>query len=226
MTESAMPRRPLAPFEDVARHLRTGDLIFCRGRMMSSRIIEFLTGGLWSHVATVIEPRDIYPDTTDTGYYLWESTSIPGQDVDPTVPRGKTGPMLVPLAARLAEYLNSPNYRLLSARYLQVDRTPEMRAALRAFVTDPAIRLAAYPEERSILCDYIRHRYLMTTREQGTFFCSELVAATWQAMGLLPHLPHIQSYAPRDFSETGYVPSLLRSELGQERHMGIVGINL
>lgn len=221
-----MPRRPLAPFDEIAAQLRTGDLIFCRGRMMSSRIIEFVTGGLWSHVAMVIEPKDIYPDTTDTGYYLWESTSIPGNDVDPKVLRRKTGPMLVPLKPRLEEYLKSPNYRLLSARYLQVERTPEMLKSIRDFVNDPKIRLAEYPTERSIMWNYIRHRYLMTTKEEGTFFCSELVSATWQAAGLLPSTPHIQSYSPRDYSETGYVPSLQRSELGQERHMGLLGVNL
>lgn len=210
-----MPRRPVAPYLDVTPHLQTGDLIFARGLMTSSRIIELATGGMWSHVAMVVDGADV---GAGDGLCLWESTSIPGQDVDQTVPRDKTGPMLVPLNDRVKDYLSSDNYRLLSARRLYVDRTDQMKQNIAAFINTPAVRLAAYPKERNILCDFLRRR-VFGTQEQGTFFCSELIAATWQQAGLLAPQPHSQSYAPRDFSETGFVALLPRAELGQEVYL-------
>lgn len=216
-----MPRRPIAPFRDAIAHLKTGDLVFCRGRMWSSRLIEFLTGGVWSHVAMVVEPKDIDPDSSEEGLYLWESTSIPGKDVAPDIADGKTGPMLVKLEERMEEYLTEKGYKLLSVRYLHVERTQELRDRIAAFVEDREIRNAEYPQEWQILWYFFRERFL-TGRREGTFYCSELVAATYQAGGLLPPSPSPQSYCPRDFSETGFVPRLLRSELGQELYMGDV----
>ncbi len=217
-----MPRRPIAPWQEAIADLQTGDLIFCRGMMWSSRLIEFFTGGVWSHVAMVIDPKDIDDSRLEKGLYLWESTSLDGQDVNPEVANPKTGPMLVRLEDRIEYYLTkSGSYKLLSARYLHADRTPEMLLKIKKFVNDPDVRNSKYPEEWHILWYYFRERFL-TGRRENTFYCSELVAATYQAAGLLPPIPSAQSYCPRDFSETGFVPRLRRSELGQELHMGVV----
>jgi hypothetical protein len=213
-----MPRRPTAPWRKVAPDLQTGDLIFFRGVGWQSRAIEMFTGGIWSHVAMIVEPKDIDPDTKEEGLYLWESTTVDGDDVDPNVASPKTGAMLVRLDDRLDEYFEDWGYYLLSARYLHVDRTAEMRQKIRDFIQDPDIRNAEYPQVSHLLWYYFRERFL-TARAEGSFFCSELVAATYQAAGLLPAAPSPTSYSPRDFSEKGHIPRLCRSELGEELFM-------
>ncbi|SEW40507.1 hypothetical protein SAMN04488515_2715 [Cognatiyoonia koreensis] len=213
-----MFRRPLAPWRKIIPTLQTGDLIFFRGRGWQSRVIEMVTGGVWSHVAMVVEPRDIDPETIHSGLYLWESTTIGGFDIKPGHRFPDTGPMLVDLEKRLEDYFEKWGYYLLSARYLHVERTQEMRTAMAAFINDPEIRDSTYPETSHLMWYYFRERYL-TARDEGSFFCSELIAATYQAGGLLPDTPSATSYCPRDFSESGFIPRLCRAELGEEVYM-------
>lgn len=219
-----MPRRPLAPWRDVMPSLQTGDLIFFRGPGWFTHAVDLLTGGIWSHVGMVIEARDVYPDIAEDRLLLWESTTIPGGDVDndPTHLHLTTGPMLVDLMTRMENYAERWGYKMMSARYLHLERTDAFRTKIADFVTDPEIRNADYPSTNALLWYYLRERYL-SSRLDGTFFCSELVAATYQAAGLLPANPSHTSYCPRDFSERGFVPRLLRSEFGQEIYFGKSG---
>lgn len=216
-----MFRRPTAPWRQVIPNLQTGDLIFFKGHGLFSKGVELLTGGVWSHVAMVIEARDIYPDMPQGQLLLWESTTYPGHDVDndPSHIDLQKGVMLVDLEKRLRQYFEHWHYKRLSARYLHVDRTDEFRQGIAEFVLDPEIRAATYPYTSPLLWYYLRERYL-TARAENTFFCSELVAATYQAAGLLPLNPSCTSYCPRDFSENGFVPRLMRAEFGQEVYMG------
>lgn len=216
-----MFRRPIAPWRDVIPSLQTGDLIFFRGHGFFSKGIEFVTGGVWSHVAMVIEGVDIYPDLPRGQLLLWESTTYPALDIDmnPKKMNVTTGAMLVDLEDRLEEYFERLGYSHLSARYLHVERTQTFRDNIASFVKDPGIRAATYPKTSHLMWYYFRERYLQV-RPERTFFCSELVAATYQAAKLLPPNPSCTSYCPRDFSENGFVPRLLRSEFGEEIHIG------
>ena len=209
-----MSRRPTVPYKEIIGDVKTGDLIFGRGMGWSSRVIEFFTGGKWSHVAMVILPRDLGIESDKP--LLWEATSVEGLDIA-TPPGGgkKKAAMLLWLEDRLTEYFESDFYKVMGLRFLDTDRNEAFRNGLKSFVLDQAVRRATYPEEYQIMKDFLEHRYLQTV-EQGTFYCSELVATTYQAMELLPEAPHPQSYSPRDFSETGHIPILRRSALGKE----------
>ena len=208
-----MIRRPRVPYRDVISGLKTGDLVFGRGRFWSSRIIEIMTGGTWSHVGMVVMPRDLGIDSDKP--LLWEATSVPGHDIDLPKDDKKTGAMLLWLEERMTQYFDSGAYKLMGVRYLNTDRDDDFVNRMSRYVGDQAVRRTDYPEEYQILKDFLEKRYL-TTVEQGTFFCSELVAATYQAIGLIPEKPHSQSYSPRDFSETGHLPLMLRSMLSKE----------
>lgn len=212
-----MIRRPTVPYTEIISSLKTGDLVFGRGRFASSRVIEFLTGGTWSHVAMAILPRDIGIESDKP--LLWEATSVEGHDVgDKEDAPATTGAMLVWLEERMKQYFDSGAYKLMGVRYLETDRNAELLGRIRDYVSDQAVRRSVYPKEYEILRDFLEKRYF-TTVEQGTFFCSELIAATYQAAGLMPEHPHSQSYSPRDFSETGYLPLMRRSTHSQEVHL-------
>lgn len=210
-----MSRRPTIPFRDAITDLKTGDLIFGRGLFWTSRLIELFTGGTWSHVGMVVRPQDLDPNAESNAPLLWEATSVKGDDVDGE--KGRTGAMLVLLEPRIEEYFGSGSYKLMGLRCLHGQRNEHFYEGLRRFIVDETrVRKADYPEEWDILKDFFEHRYLRTI-EQGTFFCSELIAATYAEAGVMASTPDPQSYSPRDFSERGYLPILRRYRLGQER---------
>jgi hypothetical protein len=217
-----MPYRPIAPWRDAIADLQTGDLIFFRGRGFLSRVIQWATGGVWSHVAMVVEPGDLGSDTKETGLLLWESTDVEGHDIDPNVEDPKGGPMLVRLEERIEHYVEHSDTVLFSVRYLHVNRSKKLRQKMVDFIQDPVVRNSKYPQISHLLWYYFRDRFLLQSRLDQEFFCSELVAATYREGGLLPSHPPPTSYCPRDFSETGFIPRLLRSELGEELYMGEV----
>ncbi len=210
-------RTPTIPFPLIIDELQTGDLFFCRGLLWSSRWIEFITGSKWSHVAVVVRPRDIGLEGVPDEPYLWEATSIEGSDI--LTGRRKTGPMLVRMWLRLQEYLDSGNYRLFGVRYLQTPRTQDLFAGLASIIKDNAVQDSRYPEELQMMKDYLKQRYF-TSRQQRTFFCSELVAETYTSMQLMPQQPAAPSYGPRDFSQRGYLPLLKRAALSPEVYLG------
>lgn len=214
-----MPRRPVAPWPKAIADLQTGDLIFFRGNGWESRLIQWVTGSLWSHVAMVVEPTDLDPNSKETGLLLWEATSVPGDDFE--LGPGKTGPMLCRLNDRLEYYVAETDTILFSVRYLHTSWTPAMRKAIADFIKDPEVRNSKYPESWEVIWYFFRDRVLRGI-EEHSYYCSELVAATYTRAGILPTSPSPQSYCPKDFSERGFIPRLLRSELGQELHMADV----
>lgn len=214
-----MPRRPVAPWTKAIADLKTGDLIFFRGNGWESRLIQWATGSLWSHVAMVVEPTDLDPDTKETDLLLWEATSVLGKDVD--LGPDKEGPMLCRLEERLQHYVDNEDTILFSIRYLHTHWTQDMRKAIADFIQNPEVRNSEYPKGWEVVWYFLRDRVQRGVMEHS-YYCSELVAATYMRAGILPTSPSPQSYCPRDFSETGFIPRLLRSELGQELHMADV----
>lgn len=213
-----MPRRPIAPWQKAVADLKTGDLIFFRGNGWESRLIQWTTGSLWSHVAMVVNPTDLDPDTKETGLLLWEATSVKGNDID--YGEGKEGPMLCRLNDRLDHYVTDTDTVLFSIRYLHTNWKPEMYIAIADFIKDSDVRESKYPEGWEVVWYFLRDRYRGI--DEHSYYCSELIAATYMRAGILPTSPTPQSYCPRDFSETGFIPRLLRSELGEELHMADV----
>lgn len=216
-----MPRRPLAPYREILSGARTGDLVFFRGLWTDSRIIQKVTGSTWSHVSMIVDPRETPVQHGGDELLLWESTDMPGDDINPDIGVKRSGPMLTRLSERMRQYMATGKYKLFSIRYLHVDRTPEMLQEIATLIDNPAVRNGVFPTEMSMICDMIFHRYFGTIQE-GTFFCSELVATTYQAAGLLPSKPHPQSYVPLDFADAGFLPLLKRAEHGRECYMGDV----
>lgn len=101
------------------KHVRSGDLLFFKGRDWSAAFIEWLTWCLWSHVGIVIQGADLLNrmprETADKfiakgkilpdRFYLYESS---GQlDTCVLTDRFSTGAILVDLHAKIASYASS-----------------------------------------------------------------------------------------------------------------------
>ncbi|WP_162932228.1 YiiX/YebB-like N1pC/P60 family cysteine hydrolase [Solimonas sp. K1W22B-7] len=185
--------------------LKTGDLLLFSGKSGPSESIKWVTLSRWSHVALVLrEPRYEFP-------CLWEaSTDATIACLESGVAR--RGVQLVPAPARLDEYDGDIAWRRLQ----DVDLEPEAverLAALRRQLTGRAY-------ESNVL-------ELMGAAYDGPFgeqrenlaelFCSELVAAAYQALGLIrPDAKPSNEYVPADFSEQWERLPWLRGRLGPE----------
>jgi len=178
----------VAAYAELRPQLATGDVVLFGGKSALCRRIQRLTGSRWSHVGM------LFCDAGADDALLWEATSATDlKDLD----TGRTGPgvRLTPFGAWVALYGER-----IAVRRLAAERSAERMAALAAFRREMAGR------------PYEKHR-LELLRSMGagplgrnagpdlsSLFCSELVAAAFQSMGLLRDRPPSNNYTPKDFS--------------------------
>lgn len=184
--------------------VQTGDILLFSGKSGSSESIKWVTLSPWSHVGLVLRlPQYGFP-------CLYEATTT-ATLADLDTGRVRSGVQLVPLAARVAEYDGDVALRRLHGVQLDPPRLDALHALRR--------RLAGREYEQ----DKIE---LMAAAYDGPFgeqredlrelFCSELAAASYQALGLLgPHKPS-NEYVPADFSEEWERLPWIEGRLGPE----------
>ena len=179
----------VARYEDIEGRLRTGDLFVFHGVSAPARIIERMTRSRFSHVGMVMRPNASEPPQ------IWQS--IPKGIANALRADRAQGARLDDLRDAMAvltgpQFANTPF--LLS---LQVRRGPEVEERARQSVT--AWEGARFPSSLDFVIDWILGLLGIATRDT-TVDCSELVALTWQRIGLLPRKPPANAYSPEDFS--------------------------
>ena len=200
-----------AQYGAVADKLRTGDLVLFSGNTIESLVVQIGTLSPWSHVGMVFrmpsmagvrgaDPHDLY---------LWHSygnavKSAP--DVLGAKPKGlRDGPQLISLSRALHLYKGGCFVRRINdagSRHIKgATDQPEVVAWMR--------RVTGTHYERSIddlfLATYDGPLGYNGEEDESSYFCSELVAETYQRMGLMEG-PAVQSpseYTPYDFSSWG-----------------------
>lgn len=187
--------------------LRTGDVLLFAGKSQASESIKWATGSRWSHVALVLwvpayEFPCLYEATTDT--------SIP--DLESGIAR--SGVQLVPLARRLDLYPGGVALRQL----LDTALAPEDLAALHALRQ----RLMRRPYDDSRL-ELMGSAYDgpggRNEEDLSALFCSELLAESYQALGLIGSGPDDKpsnEHTPADFSVEDENLQWRRGRLGPE----------
>lgn len=189
------------------QQVRTGDLLLFAGKSHASESIKWATGSRWSHVALVLRLPAydfpcLYEATTDTDIPDLESGTA------------RIGVQLVPLARRLLQYPGGIAWRQLLDTELSDDDLAAL-ALLRR-------RLAGRP--------YDDNRFeLMGSAYDGpggrneenlsALFCSELVAESYQALGLIRSGPDDKpsnEHTPADFSVEDESLQWRRGRLGPE----------
>lgn len=201
-------------WEDVAPTLQTGDLILQHGTYPSSLMIEMLEDSEWSHVGMVVLASDIGLDPKKVPQLLyWESndlTNLPDVITGKAKPQG--GPMLVDLTLRLQTNAKNTTDIGFILRQLSATRTPAMLTALADFI--PVMQPVGFPNEQEAVMDWILGRSANNPGDiSQRCFCSQLVAASYQAMGLLSKAMVPVGYSPRDFTEVGKANFLQRAAL-------------
>ena len=204
-----------ASLPTIERSLQTGDLLLFSGKGFASAGIKWLLGSTWSHVGLVVRPAG-----HDARPLLWEAT--PCTDlVDVITGRPAGGARLVSLHARLDTFPGAVAVRRLSKRLDALQRARFARV-LRQLHGRP------YEKRWLELLLAVSERIDLSRENLTTLFCSELVAETYQRIGLLDDVAQgglpSNEYTPRHFSAAHDLPLRQGFALDPEVRLDRVGM--
>jgi hypothetical protein len=195
-------------YSELKPKLDTGDVFLFSANFLISRIIQVVTHSAYSHVGMVAR----YPDQNGS-LCFWECTTF-NQLIDKVDHELHAGVRLVSLDKLLAIYANYVPGGF-SVRLLKADRNADFREAFANFVKLVDARPMA--GRLAMMSRWLEGKVLSLTASDTSFVCSQLIAETYQRLGLLPESRPPNAYAPRDFSMQNTKLSLLSgATLGEE----------
>lgn len=176
-------------YSELRDRLDTGDLVFFSGKGLVSAGIQWITRSKWSHVGMVVA------ESRWDMLLIYESTTLSNlADVDSGTPM--QGVQLVPLSARIRSYDGDVGVRFLD---------PGLDVADRLALGEFRREIGQRPYEQSKL-ELFRAAYdgpfgANATEDVSSLFCSELIAETYQRIGLLDNTgTPSNEYTPKDFA--------------------------
>jgi hypothetical protein len=166
-----------------------GDIVLFSGNASVSRRIQQAIGSRWTQVGLIVWPQRFLEPC------IFEATGI-SESVDVELGRVISGVQIARLADRIRAFGGEIASRKLAPALsrqatLQLDQFAERVHAL------------PYDSNKWSVARALRRRN--RAPESSGFFCSQLVAAAYQHIGLLPDPPagmHANNYVPPDFSST------------------------
>ena len=174
--------------------LDTGDVILFHSPDLISTAIDVVTDSHYSHVGMVV--RD--GNTPGAALRLWQSFEPDG------------GVVLDPLPDFLRTY-HRDDRGSFGLRRLQLERTPGMLEALARFMAE--VKGRPFPSATGMAWHWAEGKLGINAGEK-TFFCADLVADTWQHMGILRTRKPANGYAPSDFAYRNNMPFAVPARLG------------
>ena len=228
-----VPTDNVLHYDDVAPQLQTGDLALFHGNSWISRGIQRATRSRYSHIGMVVR----YSDIVNVGdgpllaarhdeVYFFESMlarqSLPDM-LDPVWDEKRhahethSGVQLVSLRDAFCTY-DSQKLGTFSVRRLQVPNREQLDfAALRDLMD--TIDKKPYPKGAVVVAHWIEGK-LGIPAAFNDFFCAELVALCYEALGLLTldmRRNPANKYTPGEFSSGREMELHLGAELDAER---------
>lgn len=212
-------------WDDFFTGLETGDIILMHGLFDSSIFIETITGSNWSHSAVIVISDDLGIKTVPTGtVLLWESNIQDGTKGNPKnltvtdviLNQQKDGPIIDPLKERITNNHELGYDSDVAKRKLNFTRTPAMFTTFNNLIN--AVHKDNFPAiPWGEMTHFAEGRIANVPVKDNTFFCSQLVAYTYKALGLLDN-KHVDNwYAPANFAEGNWDVALLKgATLGPE----------
>lgn len=173
-------------FSQLAPQLQTGDIMLFGGTTPVSAIIDAITHSKYSHIGMVIRAPG---SSGSDGLTLWQSFEPEG------------GVVIDSLEAFVAGYPKLEAGATVAARLLGVERTPAMLQGLADYI--PTAKGLPFPGFAEWFVNYMSG-CLGVEGPQKSFYCSELIAQTYVAMGLLKPWPLATVYTPGRFAEDAY----------------------
>ncbi len=187
---------------------RTGDIWLFRGRSGPDRAIQTLTNAPVNHVGMALVLEDLPP-------LLWHA-ELGRSLVDAWTGEHQRGAQLHDLEAAVRQWHDRYGQRAWLRQL-----TPEVGQAQEDAALRTVARLAGTPFPTSTrvfarwFAGRVRHRRTRQDEAMETAYCAEIVASTYQAMGLLPPDVSPSWYDPGRFW-SGDNLDLIRARLGEE----------
>ncbi len=199
MTGPVIPR---VAWEDVVGQLRTGDVLFFSGDNSLDEVIQLVEGEPYTHVGLVI----------NNGSDLWFWDAPGGGDTFPDPVSGNSnqkGARVAYLDKIVPYYMGTGGELNMWWSQLVPGVTPAQQSVLMNFVktadgtpfpgeTDPL------PPPWNVGVGFMESWIMGVTLKKpviGSYFCAQLAAASYMAMGLLPTGPYPDNaYDPANFS--------------------------
>jgi len=199
-------------YEQLAPLLKTGDIVLFHGDSHFQDIIDELTGSPYNHMAMVVLSKDLGGDDSMSPIMLWESTPYAITE-DQRLHRPKKGPTLVDLKTRIDQEVERGMFFRFVFRRLATPLNTGNFKKLKHAIT-PAYP-DKFPTDWWFFIKGILGRIFNREVQPSTFFCSELIAYTYQKMGLLSTKHPPDYYWPKDFSLKGHIDLLQNESLGE-----------
>jgi len=184
---------PTMPLDTMYDQADTGDILLFRGQSKDSRLIEFVTGSAFSHVGMVfVDPRSGIK-------MVWQAGPAPIEP-DPEVKKRHAGAQCGMLKKTQTDmnapkYGDTPHWRQLGG----VERGEAFHMAVVHAVEK--IERKPFPSLWQRL-EHFAEGQLYISDSGANYFCAELIAVTYQILGLLPEKdPPRNWYDPKAFSE-------------------------
>lgn len=193
----------VVPYQSLAGHIKTGDIVLFSGVSATGSIIKFFTHSNYSHVAIALCPK------FTSEVFVLEATPNKQGTVDLASGKAVSGVQLVPLEVKVF----SGWYNHVAVRHLKgIDS--EAREDIYSKLFEFRKQMQGRPYEKNYL-EFIRSAinfseeylaFLNTKHEDlSSLFCSELVAAAYQFVGLLSKERPSNRYTPDDFSSSKHL---------------------
>jgi hypothetical protein len=203
-------------YAELAPLLKTGDIVIMRGDSRFQQVLEVLTGSPYIHSAMVVLSKDIGMKDDAAPILLWESTPY-AMTEDQKLHKPKTGPTLTDLETRINAELSGNHFDAFVFRRLSAPLGPRnfegLKKAIQKLYPDQ------FPSEFWFFVKGIVGRWFNRELQPSSFFCSELVAYSYQQMGILSKEHPPDYYEPKDLSEKGHMQLLHNLTLGEELNL-------
>lgn len=214
-----LSRQPL-PLNDFLSNLQSFDIVLMKGLLVTSKEAQSLTNSIWAHSGMVVLAGDLDLPGIDPNARLYWEANTADTATDLISNTLKEGPQLVYLEDRIVHNYWVQYDGAFCARKLNYPRQASMIATLKQ------VMQATHPDGLPVTNgQYLELPYFLMGRFQnlpsppGTFFCSQLLAHTYMALGLLTQQYPDNSYVPADFTEDLDVSLLNGAFLGREIYL-------
>lgn len=210
-------RQPL-PLNEFISNLETFDIVIMKGILTTSIEAEAITNSNWSHAGMVVVAGDLgIPDIDPSLRLYWEANTADTAK-DYLSNTFKSGPQLVLLEDRIVHnyWINYDGAYM--ARKLFCQRNQNMIDALKSAINKSKDGTLPYSgkDQTVELTNFMMGRFYNQPSVPGTFSCSQLLAHTYMAVGLMSTYYVSNSYVPADFTEEVDVSLLNGAWLGRE----------
>jgi len=192
-----MPVIPAQPWSELAPSMQTGDLILFAGTSNESRWIEALTNGQFSHATMVVRTAD------SSVPWMWQEAPE-AIAPDPRTGKPTTGAQLgdAEEATQVIQGMGDVPFYVPLVWDRPADLDDKILAVVAKYEGVP------FGTVLQMALDYAIGKLYDQATGLTTMYCAELVAVTYQALGLLTDVHPPNWYSPNSFGpdEQGQLP--------------------